>query len=245
MRTLGNILWFFIMGWWQGIICALCGVVFCLTIIGIPIGKAMFQYAYLIMLPFGKQIVRETFINENVSTVRRVGGIIANVLWFPFGLIGMIFTLTEMLACFITIIFIPAGIVLAKSCYFMLFPIGAKVIDRAEYQAILNAKEMQRRNIYNSPNNGYQYNQQSSQGYQSNANIQNGYGGEQRNPNVYQQNPNSYTLGNTYGTNNMSATSGAPVMQNMATSFCVACGSKIYAGHKFCEKCGRKVRNPK
>lgn len=159
MSTLGNILWFLIMGWWQGLICALCGMIFCATIIGIPIGKAMFQYAYLMMFPFGKQIVRETFVKgeENVSSVRKIGGIIANVLWFPIGFIAMLCSMAEMLLCFISIIFIPVGIVLARSCYFMLFPIGAKVIKKEEYQALLTANEIRKRNAYNS-NNGYMQN---------------------------------------------------------------------------------------
>lgn len=152
MRTLGNVIWFLIMGWWQGLACVLCGIVFCITIIGIPIGKSLFQYAYLMMFPFGKQIVRETFVKgeENVSSIRKVGGIVANIIWFPIGLAGMLFSLAEMLACFLSIIFIPVGIVLARSCHFMLFPIGAKVITKEEYQAIMTANALGR-NMYSSP----------------------------------------------------------------------------------------------
>lgn len=104
------------------------------------------------MFPFGKQIVRETFVKgeENVSSIRKVGGTIANVIWFPFGFIAMLFSLAEMLVCFLSIIFIPVGIVLARSCYFMLFPIGAKVITKEEYQAIMTANDIERRNVYNS-----------------------------------------------------------------------------------------------
>lgn len=158
----------------------------------------MFQYAYLIMFPFGKQIVRETFIKgtENVSVVRRVGGIIANVLWFPFGLILMLASIVEMLACFISIIFIPAGIVLARSCVFLLCPIGAKVITKDEYRAILYANEAKRRNVYNNNNNGINV------GYQNNQINQNpGYNNQYPN-NQYQNNqyqPNGY---NNYYPNN-------------------------------------------
>lgn len=86
----------------EGLVCVLCGIILCVTIIGIPIGKSLFQYAYLMMFPFGKQIVRETFVKgeENVSPIRKVGGTIANIIWFPFGFIAMIFSLAEMIACF-------------------------------------------------------------------------------------------------------------------------------------------------
>lgn len=92
----------FINGMVEGLVCVLCGIILCVTIIGIPIGKSLFQYAYLMMFPFGKQIVRETFVKgeENVSPIRKVGGTIANIIWFPFGFIAMIFSLAEMIACF-------------------------------------------------------------------------------------------------------------------------------------------------
>ena len=141
MKTLGNILWFVLGGWWTGTLYFLLGCLLCATIIGIPIGKALFQYAKLMYFPFGKAIVRETFIKgkENVSAVRSVGGTIANIIWFPFGLIGFAMNIGVMLACFVSIIFIPVGIVLARSCVFLLAPIGAKVITQEEKQAILNA----------------------------------------------------------------------------------------------------------
>ena len=89
MATLGNILWFLFFGWWSALLYLLEGCLCCITIIGIPIGKALFQYAKLMAFPFGKTIVRETTIKgkENVSVVRRVFGTIANIIWLPFGLV--------------------------------------------------------------------------------------------------------------------------------------------------------------
>lgn len=138
MALLGNIIWFVVFGWWNFLIYALAGIVCCITIIGIPIGKSMFQYAKLMALPFGKVIVKETDIKgvENVSAIRRVGGVIANILWLPFGICFFLASIIEMIASAITIIGIPAAVVLAKSCKFLLWPIGAKVITQQEAQNI-------------------------------------------------------------------------------------------------------------
>lgn len=138
MRLLGNILWFILGGWWSFLLYGFLGVVFCITIIGIPIGKSLFQYAKLMAFPFGKVIVRETDIKgkENVSAIRRVGGVIANILWLPLGIITFIGSIGVMLICFISIILIPVGVVIAKSCTFLLWPIGAKVITKEEAEAI-------------------------------------------------------------------------------------------------------------
>lgn len=50
----------------------------------------------------------------------------------------------------------------------MLFPMGAKVIKKEEYQAILTANEIKKRISYN-PNGGY------NNGYMQNNPINNGY----------------------------------------------------------------------
>lgn len=51
-----NILWI-LLGWWEiAILHALCGLVFCITIIGIPLGLAHFKIAIAALLPFGKEI---------------------------------------------------------------------------------------------------------------------------------------------------------------------------------------------
>lgn len=144
MALLGNIIWFILGGWWNFLLYALLGVLFCITIIGIPIGKALFQYAKLMALPFGKVIMKETDIKgkENVAAVRRVGGLIANIIWLPFGVIGFIANIGMMLVCFVTIIFIPVGIVLAKSCTFLLWPVGAKVITKEEAETIRMERTM-------------------------------------------------------------------------------------------------------
>lgn len=151
MATLGNIIWFILCGWWNGLVYSLLGVLFCITIIGIPIGKSMFQYAKLMAFPFGKVIVKETLIKgaENVSAIRKVGGIIANIIWLPFGIVTFIANIGLMLVCFISIIFIPFGIVIAKSCKFLLWPIGAKVISKDEALAIRIGNVVQQNNNAN------------------------------------------------------------------------------------------------
>lgn len=138
MALLGNIIWFVLVGWWSFLLYALCGVLCCITIIGIPIGKSLFQYAKLMALPFGKVIVKETDIKgvENVSAVRRVCGVIANILWLPFGICFFLGNIAVMIASAITIIGIPQAIVIAKSCKFLLWPIGAKVITKDEWETI-------------------------------------------------------------------------------------------------------------
>ena len=144
MALLGNIIWFIFFGWWNFLLYGFLGLVCYITIIGIPIGKALFQYAKLMTLPFGKVIIKETELKgkENVSAIRRVGGTIANILWLPIGIVTFIMNIGVMIACAITIIGIPVAIVIAKSCKFLLWPVGAKVITKDEAEAVRMEKSM-------------------------------------------------------------------------------------------------------
>ena len=57
MKTLGNILWFLFGGLAGGLAWIFAGCLWCITVVGIPIGKQCFKFASLAFFPFGKQIV--------------------------------------------------------------------------------------------------------------------------------------------------------------------------------------------
>jgi uncharacterized membrane protein YccF (DUF307 family) len=56
MKTIGNILWFVFTGFVGGLGWALLGVIWCITIIGIPFGKQCFKLSHLSLMPFGTTI---------------------------------------------------------------------------------------------------------------------------------------------------------------------------------------------
>lgn len=57
LSTLGNVLWFFLGGFWLAMAHLVLGLLLCLTIVGIPLGLASIKMAGLAIAPFGKQIV--------------------------------------------------------------------------------------------------------------------------------------------------------------------------------------------
>lgn len=59
LSTFMNILWFFIGGIWICLTHLVYGVIFCITIIGIPFGKQHFKLAALALTPFGRDIVNK------------------------------------------------------------------------------------------------------------------------------------------------------------------------------------------
>ena len=117
MKTLGNIIWFILIGLGSGIGWFLLGVVWCITIIGIPFGKQCFKIAKLTILPFGKT-VKSDFGKHPI----------ANIIWILFGglEIAVGYLVAGLIFC-ITIIGIPFGKQCFKFATLSIAPFGATV----------------------------------------------------------------------------------------------------------------------
>lgn len=119
MSTLGNILWFLLIGLWTGLSWFLLGAFYCITIIGIPIGLQSFKLGELSLFPFGKKVT----CSDNS------GSIFLNVLWILLG--GWVLSLEYLfygLLCCITIIGIPFGNQCFKLMKLSFLPFGAKIV---------------------------------------------------------------------------------------------------------------------
>jgi len=54
-HPIANIIWCILVGWEMALGCLIMGIIFCITIIGIPFGKQSFKLAKLSLLPFGSK----------------------------------------------------------------------------------------------------------------------------------------------------------------------------------------------
>ena len=117
MKTLGNIIWFLFGGLFSAISWFLAGVLWCITIIGIPFGKQCFKIAGLVLFPFGK-VVKTDFGKHPI----------ANIIWIIFGGLGFAigYIVLGVIYC-ITIIGIPFGKQCFKLATLGLIPFGATV----------------------------------------------------------------------------------------------------------------------
>ncbi len=55
--AIGNVLWFVFAGWWLALAHIAAGIGYCVTIIGIPFGVALFKLAIVGLFPLGKRVV--------------------------------------------------------------------------------------------------------------------------------------------------------------------------------------------
>ncbi|OLT20410.1 hypothetical protein BJF78_09500 [Pseudonocardia sp. CNS-139] len=122
MRTIGNVLWFVLVGWWLGLAYAVAGLLACVLIITIPFGIAAFRLAGYSVWPFGRHVV----IRQNAG----IASLIGNVIWIV--LFGWELALLHLFAgvlLIITIIGIPFGIASIKLSVLALVPLGTRVVD--------------------------------------------------------------------------------------------------------------------
>lgn len=119
MSCLGNALWFLLCGLGQGLAWGIVGILWCCTIVGIPVGVQCFKLAALSFLPFGKQIVYRG----------GAGSLLLNILWIVFGGLELaaLIALNGLVLC-ITVIGIPFGVQCFKQAKLALMPFGAEVV---------------------------------------------------------------------------------------------------------------------
>ena len=118
-----NSLWFIFIGWNLGLLWLIFGIIWFITLIGIPFGKRAFKIANFIFCPFGKDIVEKP---DGVSCYH----CFFNFLWMIFGgLIIATVTVIEAVLCCITIIGIPFGLQLFQLAFIALVPFGRRIIE--------------------------------------------------------------------------------------------------------------------
>ncbi|KAB1439622.1 YccF domain-containing protein [Candidatus Galacturonibacter soehngenii] len=118
MGCLGNIIWCICGGFLSCISWLLIGVLWCITIVGIPIGLQCFKIAGLVLFPFGQE----------VEYGGGVGSFLLNLLWIIFSGVPLALeSLLMGLLCCITIIGIPFGLQHFKIAKLALMPFGSRV----------------------------------------------------------------------------------------------------------------------
>lgn len=117
INFIANIIWIICGGIISALMWCLCGLVLCITVVGIPLGVQCFKFAKIAFAPFGKKIDLDFGQHP-----------VANVIWLIFiGWEMCIAHFASCVACCITIIGIPAGIQAFKLCKLSVAPFGARI----------------------------------------------------------------------------------------------------------------------
>ncbi len=122
MRTVGNVLWFVLAGWWLALAYLVAGVLACLLIVTIPFGIASFRLAGYAVWPFGRRVV--------VARDAGLPSVLGNVVWIVlFGWELAVLHVVAGLLLMVTIVGIPFGVASLKLAALALVPLGTRVVD--------------------------------------------------------------------------------------------------------------------
>lgn len=118
MNFIGNVFWLILGGLIVSLVYFFFGLLFCITIIGIPFGIQLFKLGVFALSPFGK----------DVQSTPSDGGclsLVMNVIWILFG--GLELALAHIalgIFCCLTIVGIPLGVQHFKMTALALLPFG-------------------------------------------------------------------------------------------------------------------------
>jgi uncharacterized membrane protein YccF (DUF307 family) len=130
VRTLGNILWLVLAGWWLALAYLVAGVVACILIVTIPFGLQAFKLANFALWPFGRVAVERPDDDEAVSLV-------GNVVWLIFlGIeLALAHAVAGVLLC-LTVVGIPLGLASFKMIPLALVPFGKEIMSAEDAEAL-------------------------------------------------------------------------------------------------------------
>ena len=121
MRTLLNLIWLVLAGFWLAIGYAVAGIICCVLIVTIPFGIAAFRIAGYTLWPFGRTIVDKPSAGA--------GALLGNLIWIIFA--GWWLALGHLatgIALCLTIIGIPLGVANFKLIPISLVPLGKEIV---------------------------------------------------------------------------------------------------------------------
>lgn len=125
MRTLLNVLWLVLAGFWLAVSYVIAGIICCILIITIPFGIASFRIAGFALWPFG----RTTVPRRDAGA----GSVVGNVIWIIVAgwWLALGHLITGVVLC-VTIIGIPFGIANFKLIPVSLVPLGREIVPTTD-----------------------------------------------------------------------------------------------------------------
>lgn len=125
MRTLLNIIWLVLAGFWLFLGYLAAGVVLCVLIVTIPWGIASFRIGLYALWPFGRTVVSKPTAGT-FSFIGNVIWVIVAGIWLAIGHI-----LSGIALC-VTIVGIPLGIADFKMVPISLAPLGKEIVPTSQ-----------------------------------------------------------------------------------------------------------------
>jgi len=116
------------------------GLILITTVIAAPVGVGLLEFGNFLFWPFGNAMVSKKDLNIEQNQTWKTFSTIIMILYLPFGLILCIMAVFQVAGLFISIIGIPAALVIAKSMGTYLNPVNKKCVHSAVAEELDNRK---------------------------------------------------------------------------------------------------------
>ncbi|GAA3541318.1 YccF domain-containing protein [Kribbella ginsengisoli] len=121
MRTILNLIWLVLAGFWLAVGYVVAGLICCILIVTIPFGIASFRIAGYALWPFGRTVVDKRSAGA--------GSVLGNIIWvIVAGWWLALGHLASGIALCLTIIGIPLGLANFKLIPISLLPLGKEIV---------------------------------------------------------------------------------------------------------------------
>jgi uncharacterized membrane protein YccF (DUF307 family) len=129
VKTVLNVIWLVLAGFWLALAYLLAAVVLAITIVGLPFAKQSLKLAHYALWPFGRALVQSPTRFKGLSVV-------GNALWFVLAgwWLALGHIVTGVALC-LTIVGIPLGIADFKMAGAALVPFGRTIVRAHELNA--------------------------------------------------------------------------------------------------------------
>lgn len=144
MRVFLNVWWHITLGFVHALVYALVGLLYCCTVILIPIGLGWLQFAKFLLAPHTSAMVSKSDLalvtGESQGTAMKTFSLIVRILYFPFGLVAAISAIGMTIGFCLSIVGIPNGIVWARSLATIFNPVNKVCVPRSVAEEIERIK---------------------------------------------------------------------------------------------------------
>ena len=132
MKTLGNILWHFpFFGFLSAAVIYVLGLILTVTVVAAPIGLGLVEFGKFLFVPFGHAMVSKSALDIQQNKTWKAYSTIVMILYVPIGIVMCLLLAIQIAMLFVSILGIPAAIVLAKSLGTCFNPVGKKCVSQA------------------------------------------------------------------------------------------------------------------
>jgi uncharacterized membrane protein YccF (DUF307 family) len=129
LRTILNIIWLVLSGFWMFLAYCVAGIICCVFIITIPFGIAAFRIGLYALWPFGRTVIKRADAGD-ASAIANLIWLILCGWWLALGHL-----ITGVLLC-LTVIGIPLGLANFKLLPISLMPFGRQIVSVEEAGAL-------------------------------------------------------------------------------------------------------------